>query len=143
MALILALLEHSEQHAQVRASLEQAGHEVLVVDSFARAKKVLRVHSFDLIISDAHLENGGSVFDFLRWVKDDPASNQTPFVLFSMKPSPLAKYLADGVLTTARVFGAAKYIIMTPFDAAAFTQEIAEVLPPPGTAVPNYSYEGR
>ncbi len=151
-ALIIALLEHREQHAQVRVCLEQAGHEVVVVDSFARAKailqppplenqdraekkRVLREHSFDLIVSDVHLENGGTVFDFLKWIKSDPSLHEIPFVLFSLDPSQLAKYLADGVRTTARMFGAAKYILMSPFDSDIFAREIGEVLPP-GTTEP-------
>ncbi len=69
VALILALLEHPEQQTPVKRCLELAGHEVLFVDTFIRAKSVLKQHAFDLIISDVHLENGGSVFDFLKWVK--------------------------------------------------------------------------
>ncbi len=42
-ALIIALLEHREQHALIRTSLERAGHEVVVVDSFARAKAILQL----------------------------------------------------------------------------------------------------
>ena len=135
-ALIIALLEHPEQHAQVTGCLEQAGHEVVVVDSFPRAKAILKDHSFDLIISEVHLENGGSVFDFLKWVKSIPTLLPIPFVLVSLRPTKLAKYLADGVMTTARMFGAAKYISMDTFDSAVFAREIAEVLPPAETEVP-------
>lgn len=135
-ALIIALLEHPEQHAQVRGCLESAGHEVVVVCSFARAKAVLQDHSFDMIISDVHLENGGTVFDFLNWVKSIPSLRPIPFVLFSLKPTKLAKYLADGVRTTARVFGADKYITMDELDSAIFAREIAELLLPAEAEVP-------
>ncbi len=128
-ALIVALLEHQEQHAQVTGCIKQAGHEVVVVDSFARAQAVLQKRSFDLIISDVHLENGGTVFDFLKWVKSVPSLQPIPFVLFSLKPTTVAKYLADGVQTAARTFGAAKYISMDEFDTAVFAREISELLP--------------
>lgn len=128
-ALIVALLEHPEQHTEVRYCLERAGYEVVIVDSFGRAKSVLRQHSFDLIVSDVHLENGGSVFDFLKWVKSNPVLHAIPFVLLSVQPSKMAKYLADGVQTAARTFGAAKYISMDTFDTAFFVREIAELLP--------------
>lgn len=129
-ALIIALIEHPEEHAQVKRSLEQAGHEVVFVETFVRAKSVLKEHEFDLIISDVHLENGGSVFDFLKWVKSDPRLKPVPFVLLSLEPTKTAKYLADGVQTAARAFGAAKYIAMDKFDSEIFLQEIAELLPP-------------
>jgi DNA-binding response OmpR family regulator len=107
VALIIALLEHPEQHLQVKDCLEKAGHEVILVDSFARAKAVLQEHTFDLVISDVHLENGGSVFDFLKWVKSKASLHPIPFVLVSLEPTDMAKYLADGVQTAARMFGAA------------------------------------
>lgn len=141
-ALIIALMEHPAQHSQVKACLEQAGHEVVFVQSFARAKAVLKEHAFDLIISDVHLENGGSVFDFLKWVKSKPKLQTVPFVLFSLEPTKIAKYLADGVQTAARTFGASKYITMDEFDSAVFVREIAELLPPGQTAVPVLTKEG-
>lgn len=128
VALIIALLEHPEHAIEVSNCLSEAGHGLCVVDSFAKAMVVLQEQSFDLIISDVHLENGGSVFDFLKWVRSDSALNPIPFVLFSLQPTSMAKYLADGVQTAARTFGAAKYITMDKFDSAIFAREIAELL---------------
>jgi CheY-like chemotaxis protein len=129
VALILALVEHSEHVEQVRSSLEDVGHEVSMVDSFATAKTVLEEHSFDLVISDVHLENGGSVFDFLKWCKTHRRIKSIPFVLFSLEPTPRAKYLADGVRSAARYMGAATYICMETFDAQLLQNAIAEFLP--------------
>ena len=129
-ALIIALLEHPEEQAQVSDNLKTVGHEVVVVDCFSRAKAILAEHCFDLIISDVHLENGGTVFDFLKWAKTDPNLRQIPFVLFSLQPTKIAKYLAEGVQATARMLGADKYISMDRFDSATFGSEIAEILPP-------------
>ena len=139
--IILALLEHSEQADMVKDCLSQAGHDVHAVDTFSKAKLSLKTGSFDLIISDAHLENGGSVFDFLRWTKSQPHLKSIPFVLFSLEPTGIAKYLSDGVRTTARLFGAARYITMDKFDADILHNTIAELLPdadqtaPPGTRI--------
>ncbi len=135
VALIVALMEHPEQHRLVKGCLEGAGHKVMVADSFVGAKTALQENSFDLIISDVHLENGGSVFDFLKWVKSNPKLKPIPFVLFSLEPTKLAKYLADGVQTAARTFGAAKYISMDKFDAEILIREITELLPPDKAAV--------
>jgi len=131
VALIVALLEHPEQHAEVQSCLVDAGHEICFVDSFARAMAILEEHSFDLIVSDVHLENGGTVFDFLKWVKSNPKLEPIPFVLLSLKPSKQAKYLADGVRTAAQTLGAAKYICMDTMDGARLATEVSSLLPPP------------
>lgn len=128
-ALILALLEEHDNAKQVKACLEDCGHKVFVTDTFVKAKIVLRTEKIDLIISDVHLENGGNVFDFLRWAKNAEPTSEIPFVLFSSKPSPIAKYLADGVRTAARMLGAVRYIEMETFDASTFQEHINELLP--------------
>jgi CheY-like chemotaxis protein len=128
-ALILALLEDHDSANQVKACLEDSGHSVFVVNSFQKALALLSAKKIDLIVSDVHLENGGSVFDFLRAVKKGQWTCEIPFVLFSLKPTPLAKYLADGIRTTARHLGAIKYIEMETFDAAQFQEQINVLLP--------------
>lgn len=128
--MILSLLEEHENAAQVSACLEACGHEVFVVDTFVKAKGLLKSQNIDLIISDVHLVNGGNVFDFLRWAKASAATSNIPFVLFSNKPSPTAKYLAEGVRISARILGAVKYFEMDEFDAVKFQKHINELLPP-------------
>jgi CheY-like chemotaxis protein len=128
-ALILALLEEHSNAEQVKTCLEECGHEVSVVNNFVKAKALLSSRGADLIISDVHLENGGDVFDFLRWVKKNQKTSSIPFVLFSSQPTPTAKFFADGLRTTARILGAAKYIEMEIFDAAEFRDHIHSVLP--------------
>ena len=91
--------------------------------------EILRKSEFDLIISDVHLQNGGTVFDFLRWVKGDPHMRETPFVCFSAEPPEISKYLADGVRTAARSLGAARYIGMEQFDGELFLREIEWLIP--------------
>jgi CheY-like chemotaxis protein len=129
VALIAALLERPHQMAEVKVCLETAGHEVVVVDSFTKAKALLETRSFDLIISDVHLENGGTIYDFLKWAKSHEKYRAVPFVLFSLEPTPLAKYLADGVRTTSRYLGAEKYICMDKLDAGRLVDEICDLLP--------------
>lgn len=128
-ALILALLEEHDNSEQVKACLEDCGHKVFLVDTFVNAQALLGRQSIDLIISDVHLENGGNVFDFLRWAKKNERTCALPFVLFSSRPTPMAKYLADGVRVSARTLGAAKYIEMETFDAAEFREHIDSLLP--------------
>lgn len=111
-ALILALLERHDNSMKVQTCLENGGHTVFLVDNFSAAKELLSVQHIDLIISDVHLQNGGDVFDFLRWVRRAELTSEIPFVLLSSEPTPMAKYLADGVRISARVLGAAKYIEM-------------------------------
>jgi len=128
-ALILALLEEHKDTYEVKTCLEKCGHEVTVVDSFLKAMEVIANRKIDLIISDVHLQNGGSVFDFLRFVKKSELTREIPFVLFSSQPTPMAKYLADGVRTSARALGAIKYIEMEIFNPALFQENINSLLP--------------
>jgi len=123
-ALILALLEEHQNALQVKDCLEGVGHDVVIADTFSQAIALLETKKIDLVISDVHLENGGNVFDFLRRVKKGQSTCKIPFVLFSSQPTPLAKYLADGIRTTARLLGAVVYIEMETFEAAQFSEHI-------------------
>ncbi len=126
---ILALLEHPEPMRLIGGCLEHFGHTVLKANNFATAMDILRQREVDLIIGDVHLQNGGSIFDFMRWVKGDPHMHGIPFVCFSSEPQEVAKYLSDGVRTAARCLGAARYITMEKFDSVVFRQEIEWLLP--------------
>jgi CheY-like chemotaxis protein len=128
-ARILALLEHPDAMALIVDSLENFGHVVYKADEFHAAMDILRNHDVDMIIGDVHLQNGGSIFDFLRWVKGDSHMQAVPFVCFSTEPVEVPKYLSDGVRTAARALGAAKYMTMEKFDRAVFRSEIEWLLP--------------
>ena len=129
VAKILAMLEHPEAMALIADSLEHFGHVVYKADGFDGAMEILRQREVDLIIGDVHLQNGGSIFDFLRWVKGDPHMRAVPFVCFSTEPPEVPKYLKDGVRTAARALGAAKYMTMEKFDRVSFIAEIDWLLP--------------
>jgi CheY-like chemotaxis protein len=128
-AKILVTMEHENQRILIGDCLEHVGHDVTTVDTFHHAMELLRTADFDVIVSDVHLQNGGSVFDFLRWVKGDPHMRTIPFVCFSAEPPEVGKYLADGVRTAARSLGAARYITMEHFNPALFLQEIEWLIP--------------
>jgi CheY-like chemotaxis protein len=128
-ARILVTMEHPDESTRICDSLEQFGHQVTKADTFHDSMDVLRSSDIDMIISDVHLQNGGSVFDFLRWVKGDPHLRQIPFICYSAEPPEVGKYLADGVRTAARALGAAKYITMEKFDATGFRHEVEWLLP--------------
>jgi CheY-like chemotaxis protein len=112
-ARILVTMEHPEQATLIGNSLEHYGHRVVKAATFHDSMEVLRNSAVDLIISDVHLQNGGSVFDFLRWTKGDPHMHGIPFVCFSAEPPELGKYPSDGVRTAARALGAARYLTMS------------------------------
>lgn len=128
-AQILALQELSINSQQVVKSLTLSGYDVLACETFAQAIRILENHpKIEMIISDVHLENGGSVFDFVRWLKANGAYADTSLVLFSFKPTVLAKHLEDGVRTAVRVLGVKKYITMENFDSELFRKKIQLVL---------------
>ena len=128
-ALILVTMQHQKEATMISDSLVPYGHKVVSFDNFHASMEVLRSSDIDLIISDVHLQNGGSVFDFLRWTKGDPHLRAIPFVCYSGEPAEIGKYLSDGVRTAARALGAAKYITMEHFDSNLFRQEIEWLLP--------------
>ena len=129
MALVIALIESTDQALRIGHCLEDGGHRMIIIDNFRKAKALLLETPCDLIISDVHLENGGSVFDFLKWVKSKPQLLSIPFVLISLEPTKTAKNQADGVRLAARVFGAARYISIDVFDPVFLLKELAEYLP--------------
>jgi CheY-like chemotaxis protein len=135
-AQILALLELNENSLQVVKCLKRSGHNVIAFDTFTQAIAVLQEHNeIDMIISDVHLKNGGDVFDFLRWLKSHPRVGGTPLVLFSFNPTEMAKHLEDGIRTSARILGAAKYITMEKFDSDEFLKQINSLFPTVGQIV--------
>ena len=129
MSLILALLEDPINATQVKSCLEKSEHQVLVASTFLQAKALLALQKVDLIISDVHLQNGGDVFDFLKWTKNADIIAQIPFVLFSFGPTPMAKYLSEGLRISARVLGAVRYIEMQNFETESFREQIDALLP--------------
>lgn len=83
----MARILYADDNADLRRHLERIaprlGHEAVVVDDAARAWELLdKGEKFDLIISDFDMPemNGGA---FLRKVKGDPRTAQTPFALIS------------------------------------------------------------
>jgi response regulator RpfG family c-di-GMP phosphodiesterase len=125
---ILALLELDENSAQVVESLKSIDRRTTVCKKFTQAIELLEEKSCALIISDVHLENGGNVFDFLRWAKANPMTKDTPFVLLSCKPTKMAKYVEDGVRTTARLLGADLFLTFESFDPVSFRNQIEPLL---------------
>ncbi len=139
---ILALIENHDEWSQLVQSLNRSGHNVHVLEKFSDAIEVLKEGSaIDLIISDVHLQNGGGVFDFLRWVKLDSERAKTPFVLLSMEPTEMAKYLEDGIRISARMLGASLYIRQDKFDSDTLREQIERFLPSEEIGVNSASLE--
>ncbi len=127
---IIALIENRKEWAQLIESLSQSGHHVHALDNYASAIAVLKEQDrVDMIISDVHLQNGGDVFDFLRWVRKDPCRATTPFVMLSMEPTFMAQYLEDGIRMSSRLLGATLYIKQQKFDSEELLKEIELILP--------------
>jgi CheY-like chemotaxis protein len=128
-ALVLALHENENNSKRVAESLKLSGHDVVLSKNFSHAIEILKNMHVDLIISDVHLENGGNVFDFLRWARNNPATKNIPFVMLSTEPTRVAKHVEDGVRTSARALGVAMYIAMETFDQEEFRRKIDSLLP--------------
>ena len=127
--LVLALQENDKNSKRVSDSLKLSGHDVVLSQNFRHAIEVLKNMHVDLIISDVHLENGGTVFDFLRWARNSPYTKNIPFVMLSIEPTRAAKHVEDGIRTSARALGAAMFISMETFDQEEFRRKIDSLLP--------------
>ncbi len=128
-ALVLALHENDKNAKRVSDSLKLSGHDVVLSKNFLHAIEVLKNMHVDLIVSDVHLENGGTVFDFLRWARSSPSTRNTPFVMLDTEPTRAAKHVEDAVRTAARVLGASMYISMEIFNSEEFRKKIDSLLP--------------
>lgn len=128
-ALVLALHESEKNSKQVSDSLTLSGHGVVLAKNYWNAIEILKNQQVDLIVSDVHLENGGSVFDFLRWTREYPHTKNIPFVMLSIAPGKVAKHVEDGIRTSARALGAAMFISMETFDREEFRKKIDSLLP--------------
>ena len=128
MARVVALIENQEMADSLRHCLSDHGCELSLAYSFDSAKALIAEQGCDLIISEVHLENGGSVFEFLEFAKSLPNSSEIPFVLLSVKPSKVANILRDSLLFTASQLGAAKYVSMEEFDCESLVHELRDYL---------------
>ena len=125
---ILVLFESDEGSRPVVDCLSRAGYFVTVSRHYSAAMTMIQTKPVDLIISDVHLENGGCVFDFLSWVRNNPSTKHIPFVLFSLEPTTMAQVLEHGVRIAARALRASKFISMQVFDEEDFRRQIDSLL---------------
>jgi len=65
-----------------RTLFEPAGYAIECCSDAAAALAMLRVHPYDLVLSDVVMR-GGSGFDLLAQVRADPALRDTPFILLT------------------------------------------------------------
>lgn len=129
-ARVLVLLKPGSDSQDVVSCLTQSGYDTLPVCSFKDAVEFLKDTHVDLIIIDVQVDSDGNVFDFMRWVKKNPVTIETPFVIFSPPIKTMAKYIQDGIRTSARMLGAAMFITMdNEFDGEQFRQQIYSLLP--------------
>lgn len=125
MAKILVLQEIKKNSVRLHEALPE--HKIIDFEKACDAMNYLRSQSVDMIISAVHLE-ASNVFDFLQWVKGDPAHRDLPFVFFCAEPTEVAKYVSGAITSAARVLGATKYIAQEEFDHTALTQEVNSIL---------------
>lgn len=90
----LLLVEDNPQHLRVmEVSLRKAGFDVTTASNGAQARSKLTGSPPDLIISDTAMP-GQDGFDLCRWVRENPALQDTPFV-----------FVTDDASAESRVYG--------------------------------------
>lgn len=114
---ILTLVESHQRWPRIISSLSRCGHNALLVDRYCDAIFLLNQSiKCDLIISDVHLQNGGDVFDLLRWVRTSSDRADLPFIMLNCEPTLNARYLDETIRTTARLLGVSLYVTQEKFD---------------------------
>jgi CheY-like chemotaxis protein len=113
MARILILQELPGPFRALKTSLEPY-HELIFVKNVDEALSVLTTQKIDMIISRVHLEEG-SVFEFIRIVKENPQLANLPFICFCGKLSDTAKTLDHALAKAAETLGADKYVSLEHF----------------------------
>jgi CheY-like chemotaxis protein len=81
-ARILIVDDREVNRQLMRASLEPFGYELAVCATASDALKQAHANHPDLIISDIHMDPTSGVL-LCRYMKQDPALQQVPFLLFS------------------------------------------------------------
>ena len=127
-ARIFILNEKMDQGDPARDALEDAGFIVATSENVNYAILWLQRNPVDLIISPVHLINE-DVFDFLRWVRGNPATKTTPFILFCCSPSKIIFHSRKSIETAAYVLGATKVWIGDSFDKRSFFEIVNPLLP--------------
>jgi CheY-like chemotaxis protein len=65
-----------------RCTLQPSGYRVVIAESAEKGMEQVTRNPFDLIISDLHMPQESGI-EFLRHVKENPASRSIPFILIT------------------------------------------------------------
>jgi len=126
LASVLALQEKDENLVNILDSLPDCETEIVCTVHDALA--ALDRKTFHLIISAVHLEHDGSVFDFLKSVRDNQFTKHTPFVFYCSRTTSFARSVRHGLQIAARTLGADRYITMEYYDRAHLRAEFIKAL---------------
>ncbi len=117
---ILIVDDNGDDRRLLRYIIENKGHEAVEAEDGLDGLRMARIHSPDLIISDALMPIMDG-FQFLRAVKEDEKLKTVPFIFYS------AIYRADKDVDLAIALGAEAYIIK-PKEPADFWDEVEIIL---------------
>jgi CheY-like chemotaxis protein len=127
IARILLLQEKPQNIHNVQKALLEC--EFRIADTIDGAMALIDAERFDLIVSAVHLEYDGSVFDFLKMVKQNPSTATVPFVFYCSQSSTFARSVRHGLQIASRALGAEQYITMEEFDVNELRHELVQYLP--------------
>ena len=125
----ILLMDEITHTDQFKAACKDVGHTVVAAHTIAEAYAFLngKDHA-DVIVCAAYLEDE-SMFEFLRWVRNDPVHEKTMFMIIALEPGPTAKKLNESVENAGITLGANAFITMPTFDSVLLISEIKKLLP--------------
>lgn len=114
MATILILQEQPTKDSILERSLEQF-HHLIFADNIDTTMDKVKTHEVDLIVARVHFMRG-NVFTFIKTLKQDPISRETPIVCFCGLVSPYAKVQHKALAKATRTSGAVDYLALDQFN---------------------------
>ena len=116
MSKILLVDDDPDLRFLTEMALAESGHEIVTAADGEEALQQLQQHTFDAVLLDS-LMPGIDGMEVYRWLRDNPATANTPVIFLSAQAPELGGQT-----------GEAPYYIAKPFDPMKVAQQIEEIL---------------
>ena len=125
----ILFLDSVENTVQLKEACKKVGYVVVGATTLKEAWAFIDGKDHvDVIVCAAHLEEG-SMFQFLKDVRDNETHRNTAFLIVSLEPGAIGARVDRSTARTGIALGADGYLIMPVFDAAELIAQIQKLQP--------------
>ena len=126
----ILFLDQAENVQKLKDACKHAGYAVVGATTIAEAWAFLEGEDrADVIVCAPHLEEG-SMFEFLKAVRDSEEHRNAKFLILSLTPGAWGTRLERSTASAALALGADSYAVMPVFDPHALVALIQKLQPP-------------